>query len=158
MNPERMWHLIADLVYSYAVAGETEQAIASLVQALSSHPMWIPNALFDERTELLRDHPGFKEATVLPQEDGPAHFNAAVVAFEFGEVARAVEWLSHTFELAAEDGSLPFLIEALRDDQSVQPYLAHSRVAALLDQHSAGGPPRTPAQCLTMDGCGDRMV
>ena len=130
-----MWNLIADLVHSYSIDGNMDQAMDCLTQALISHPQWIPNAMFDDRTKLVRGHPQFEQATQLPHEDGPAHFNAAVVAFEFGEINHAVEWLTLTFDLANEDGSLPYLLEALRDDDALRPYLAHSRVASLVEQY-----------------------
>ena len=127
-----MWNVIADLVSNYAAGGDLNLAMETLAGALAAEPIWIPNALVDERTEPLRSHADFAAATALPDDDGPAHFNAAAVALEHGQVAPAVEFMRRAFEIAATDGSLPFLVEAVQGDASFRPYLAHSDLAGLL--------------------------
>jgi hypothetical protein len=131
-----MWNVIADLVKNYAAGGDTDLAMETLASALAAEPMWIPNALVDERTEALRGRADFAAATALPEDDGPAHFNAAAVALEHGDVGSAVEFMRRAFEIAAGDGSLPFLLEAVQDDDAFRPYLAHSEVSGLLDAYA----------------------
>lgn len=131
-----MWNVIADLVQSYAAAGDLDLAMETLAGALAAEPMWVPNALVDERTEPLRDREDFIAATALPDEDGPAHFNAAAVALEHGQVRPAVTFMRRAFEIAETDGSLPFLIEAVRNDDAFRPYLAHSDLAGLMDAYA----------------------
>ena len=136
MDAQRMWNVIADLVSSYASGGDLDLAMETLAGALSAEPMWIPNALVDERTELLRARDDFAAVTALPDDDGPAHFNAAAVALEHGQVTPAVRFMRRAFEIAATDGSLPFLVEAVQGDDAFRPYLAHSELAGLLDSYA----------------------
>ncbi|MDA1191258.1 MAG: hypothetical protein O3A46_06180 [Candidatus Poribacteria bacterium] len=138
VNANRMWHLIAELVETYAADGEFELAINSLKQTLETEPMWVPNALFDPRTEALRDREDFQAITALPPDDAPAHFNATLVALEYGQLEPAVEYLGRTLEMAKADGSLPFLLEALAEDPAFQPYKLHSKFTSLLTQYQAG--------------------
>jgi tetratricopeptide (TPR) repeat protein len=131
-----MWHLIAQLVSTYASEGDAEKAMETLTKALTLEPQWIPNALFDERTALLRDRADFKTLTTLAPDDAPAHYNAAQVALEYREFDRAYEYLTVTFQLAKLEGSLDYLLEAIREDEVFRPYLNEPRVAALLAAHA----------------------
>lgn len=136
MDARRMWNVIAELVSTYATDGDLDLAMETLAGALAAEPMWIPNALVDERTEPLRNRDDFAAATALPSDDGPAHFNAAAVALEHGQVDPAVGFMRRAFEIAATDGSLPFLVEAVQGDEAFRPYLAHSKVAGLLASYA----------------------
>ncbi len=131
-----MWNVIAELVSNYAAGGDLDLAMETLAGTLAAEPMWIPNALVDERTEPLRDRADFAAATALPDGDGPAHFNAAAVALEHGQVDPAVRFMRRAFEIASADGSLPFLMEAVQGDDAFRPYLAHSDLAGLLASYA----------------------
>ncbi|MBT3268299.1 hypothetical protein HN371_14175 [Candidatus Poribacteria bacterium] len=131
-----MWNVIADLVKSYAADGDADLAMATLAEALAAEPMWIPNALVDERTAPLRDRPDFAALTALPDGDGPAHFNAAAVALEHGQVGPAVTFMRRAFEIAATDGSVSYLVEAVQNDDAFRPYLAHSELSGLMDTYA----------------------
>lgn len=130
-----MWHLIAEMVSTYAQEGEVEKAMETLARALALEPQWVPNALFDDRTALLRDRADFKALTTLSPDDAPAHYNAAQVALEYHEFDRAYEYLVQTFQIAEREGSVAFLLEALREDDIFRPYLNEPRFAALLAAH-----------------------
>jgi len=131
-----MWNVIADLVQNYAASGDLDLAMETLANALAAEPVWIPIALVDERTEPLRQRADFIAATALPAEDGPAHFNAAAVALEHGQVSPAVAFMRRAFEIAQTDGSVSFLVEAVRNDEAFRPYLAHSELAGLIDAYA----------------------
>lgn len=130
-----MWHLIAEMVNTYAQEGETDKAMETLAKALALEPQWVPNALFDARMALLRDRADFKALTTLPPDDAPAHYNAAHVALEYREFDRAYEYLVQTFQIAQREGSVTFLLEALREDDVFRPHLNEPRFAALLATH-----------------------
>lgn len=135
MNANRMWHLIAEMAGTYAKEGDADKAMETLTKALTLEPQWVPNALFDERTALLRDRADFKALTTLAPDDAPAHYNAAQVALEYREFDRAYEFLAVTFALADTEGSLEYLLEAIREDEIFRPHLNEPRIAALLAEH-----------------------
>ena len=137
MNAARMWNLLADLIHSYLTTGMVEQAFQVLAQALDSEPMWIPNALFDERIAGLRDHPEFARLTTLPPDDGPALFNAAMVALEYDRIQEAENFLRQAFQLALEDETLEYLLEAIQAESDSIPQLLQPPLADLVARYSA---------------------
>ena len=130
-----MWHLIAEMVSIYSKEGDADKAMETLTKALTLEPQWVPNALFDERTALLRDRADFKTLTTFAPDDAPAHYNAAQVALEYREFDRAYDYLSVTFRLAELEGTLEYLLEAIREDDVFRPHLKDPRIAALLTAH-----------------------
>lgn len=132
-----MWNLIADLIQSYTVTGQVEQALEVLAQTLAAEPMWIPHAQLDERLAGLWDLPEFQKIAALPPEDGPALFNAALVALEYSRPQIALEHLRRAFQLAVEDETLPFLLEALQEEAQTLPALSRPPFSELVAEYAA---------------------
>jgi len=137
VNANRMWHLIAEMVANYAEEGDLDTAMETLKKALALQPQWVPNAVFDERTRALRGRSDYAEAVALPPDDAPAHYNMAQVAVEYQNVDAACEYLTAAFQLAQADGTVEYLVEAVREDDTFRAILADARVSELLSQHAS---------------------